>query len=171
MDDCMCYESFTFTVTVLQTSKTTPSFHWCCVAMEFSLQPHTICHPRFTLCFCCCSPSLCCSSLFLFLPVSTPPAALLPLTQYHSPSPRSCSLLPFILSEAVSVLFPSHAPCLPCQHTMLCYMRSPSVSCPLLPTHFRIRAKTHQWTYCAHGYEPLSAFCFACLGNDPQRWF
>lgn len=100
MDDCMCYESFTFTVTVLQTSKTTPSFHWCCVAMEFSLQPHTICHPRFTLCFCCCSPSLCCSSLFLFL---LPP---LPFYLSHSitlpPLVHALSFLLFFLKPSPS---------------------------------------------------------------------
>lgn len=88
-----CGMKQTFTITVLQTSKTAPSFHWCCVAMEFSSQPHTICHPLFTLCFCCCSPSLCSSSLFPFL------LPLLPFSLSHSIT------LPPALSASLSFLY------------------------------------------------------------------
>lgn len=55
--------------------------------------------------------------------------------------------------------------------TLLCYMKSPSVSCSPLPTSSISWTKTNQWPYWVHGFVPLSAFCLACLGNDPQRWY
>lgn len=50
-------KNLTITVTVLQCSETPPSFQWCCVAMEFSSQHHTIYHPS----------SFCVNVIFLHL--------------------------------------------------------------------------------------------------------
>lgn len=40
-----------------------------------------------------------------------------------------------------------------------------------VPPYFRLRTQTHRWAYCAHGFEPSSASCLACLGNDPRRGY
>lgn len=142
-------------LTAPQSGGTAPLFHWCYVSMDFGSQSYTICHPPYNLCFRCYSPSA--SFLFSFL---FPSLCFLLLFQYHSSSLLQPSCFFFPLHTSFS--FPLIRPGSRARIKMLCYMHSPSVSCPLLPTSSVSETKAYRWTYCARGSEPLSAF-FAVL--------
>lgn len=100
-------------------------------------------------------PQLRSSFLFCFHPFVSFCCSSITLPPFFNP------LVFFSLSHT-SFSFPLIRPGSRARIKMLCYMHSPSVSCPLLPTSSVSETKAYRWTYCARGSEPLSAF-FAVL--------
>lgn len=71
----------------------------------------------------------------------------------------SCPFLSFSLSSLSRTLFPVPGYNVVLHACSICFM-------PLASNLFRLRTKTHQWTYCEHGFKPLSTSCLlVCVLN------